>query len=162
MQVSDKSQQNKSAIVIDQITSKQKAQQLLRYFVAVISAPVIGVIAAIPFSYAIDILWELDADGRWPLTFPNIFFTVIQGLAIGFAAGWIAGRRGKLIAAFANFLPLELLIVTSIVLNHDLLAAETGERHLGSCGVTQREIRCHIADLQVGMRRGLCCGRLGR
>jgi hypothetical protein len=99
-------------------------RQALRYIAAVLLSPAIGSFVGIPFAFALDVIWGGDVTGgNWPLTVPNIVLVVIQALAMGFAAGWIAGRRGKLIATLADFFLLEALIVISLILNRDVLGA---------------------------------------
>jgi hypothetical protein len=97
-------------------------RQSLRYVAAVIFAPIIGELIGLPFAVAIDALWgDLVTGARWPFTIPNVILTVIKGLIVGFSAGWIAGRRGKLMAGVAVFLPLTIIVAISLAMNRDLL-----------------------------------------
>jgi hypothetical protein len=98
--------------------------QSFRYIAAVVFSPFIGEIVGFPFALALDILWGHEVTGgTWALTFPNVLLTIVKAIATGFSAGWIAGRRGKLVAVLANFFILVVLLVTAIVLNRDIIGA---------------------------------------
>lgn len=79
-----------------------------------------GEIAQVVFALLLDLVWEHDVTGgRWPLTLPNVLVTCLAGVVTGFTVGWVAGKRGKLLAALATFLPLLLFTTFFLVKNQD-------------------------------------------
>jgi hypothetical protein len=83
----------------------------------------VGNITAIPFGLVIDAAYGAEVTGgQWHLSVPNILYTAIMGLLTGLAAGIISGRKGWLIGALAQFFPLTVVIVGSIIRNQDLLS----------------------------------------
>lgn len=93
-------------------------RQALRYAAALILAPIVGTILGFPFSIIIDVIWGADVTGGvWALSVPNVIFYSIGAGITGFAAGWIAGRRGILVAAISNFMPVFALVALEIAFN---------------------------------------------
>lgn len=85
--------------------------------------PAFGIVAAIPFALVIDAAYGHEVTGgQWHLTLPNIIYSGIIGLLTGLAAGMIVGRKGWLIGALAQFVPLTLVIFVSIVRNRDVFS----------------------------------------
>jgi hypothetical protein len=97
-------------------------KQALRYLIAVVVSPFVGALFAIPYSIALDIIYGDNVTGGvWALTTPNVLVAIWSGLVTGWFAGWIAGRRGKLIGGVANFAILIFVIAASLAMNRDLI-----------------------------------------
>jgi hypothetical protein len=101
----------------------QQLLQGLRYVAALLLSPAIGSVLGVPFAFVIDVVWGHPVTGgRWPLTLPNVLLSVIEASFMGFSAGWIAGKRGKLIAGLADFTYFTLIVIAALVLNRDLFS----------------------------------------
>lgn len=97
-------------------------KQAVRYIAAIVLSPFIGAVFAIPYSIALDIIYGgTVTGGAWALTTPNVLVAIWAGLITGWFAGWIAGRRGKLIGGLANFAILIFVIAASLAMNRDLM-----------------------------------------
>lgn len=93
----------------------------VRAIVAVIAGLAIGQVAQLPLGLLVDVIWQHEVTGgRWQFSLPNIIWVCITAVIVGFCTGWIAGRRGKLLAAVAAFLPLVLLIAMQMIRNVDM------------------------------------------
>jgi len=93
---------------------------IFRFVAAIIVAPIVGELAAIPAAFFIDIVVGAEVTGgRWPLNVPNVVLVCFKGLVVGCVAGLIAKKRGMLVAALANFLPLQVFIVGTLIINLD-------------------------------------------
>jgi len=93
---------------------------IFRFVAAIIVAAIVGELGAIPAALFIDIVAGADVTGgRWPLNIPNVVLVCFKGLVVGCVAGLIAKKRGMLVAALANFLPLQVFIVGTLIINRD-------------------------------------------
>ena len=93
---------------------------IFRFVAAIIVAPIVGELAAIPAAFFIDMVVGAEVTGgRWPLNVPNVVLVCFKGLVVGCVAGLIAKKRGMLVAALANFLPLQVFIVGTLIINRD-------------------------------------------
>jgi lipopolysaccharide export LptBFGC system permease protein LptF len=98
--------------------------RVLRYPVAILIAVTTGVLFSLLFEIAVTMMLRgVVAPSKTLKLILSVVECVASGFYVGFLAGLIAGRRGKLIAAIADFLPLTLLILISLALNRDLLQA---------------------------------------
>jgi hypothetical protein len=96
--------------------------QFVRYTLAVVAGAITGEVLSIPIALLLDFVFGANATGgRWPLTTANVTLECVKGLATGYSASWIAGNRGKLIGALANFFLLFCIIVISLAINRDIL-----------------------------------------
>jgi hypothetical protein len=104
----------------------QQFLQGLKYLVALLLSPAIGSVLGIPFAFVIDVVWGHPVTGgRWPLTTPNVMLSIIQASFMGFSAGWIAGKRGKLIAGLADFTYFSLILIAALMINRDLFSQKS-------------------------------------
>jgi hypothetical protein len=98
------------------------AKQLTRYVLAIVIGAIVGETVGLPLAFALDIIFRGDiTGGRWALNTPNVILTLINGGAIGYTAGYIAQRRGKLMAALAVWMPMIVLIIVEVSMNRDIL-----------------------------------------
>jgi hypothetical protein len=98
------------------------AKQLTRYLLAIVIGAIVGEIVGLPLAFALDIIFGGDVTGgRWALNTPNVILTLIKGGAIGYSAGYIAQRRGKLMAALAVWMPMIVLMIVAVAMNRDIL-----------------------------------------
>ena len=93
----------------------------------IVLGPLVGNIAALPFGLVIDSAYGHRVTGAplshsWPLTLPNIVFYVIMALLTGIAAAIIAGRKGWLIGALTQFLPVGVLTIIALIINRDIFS----------------------------------------
>jgi len=96
----------------------------LRLFLAVIGGSLLGNAIGLALALGIDRSYGYTATGGdWPLSWPNILYTTSMSLLVGFFAGFIAQRRGKLVGAMAQFAPMVAIIAASLILNRDILGA---------------------------------------
>jgi len=92
-----------------------------RAILAVIAGALVGQLAQVPLALLLDLIYRGDVTaGRWPLNSANVILVSLVGLLTGLSAGWIAGKRGKLVAAVAQFLPLFAFVTFEMVRNVDL------------------------------------------
>jgi hypothetical protein len=95
----------------------------LRMPLAVVAGAVLGNLSAIVAAAGIDASYgEEVTGGQWSLTLPNVIYAAIIGFFTGFFAGFIGKKRGALLGAISQFLPLLLAISVALYLNRDILA----------------------------------------
>jgi hypothetical protein len=129
-------------------------RQTLRYALAVILGWIVSDVVGILLALVIDILLGDVTGGRWALNAPNVFLVLCEGLVMGYTAGAIAGRRGKLVGAITAFFPLILLTAISIAMNRDILG------HIAEDVDTEPALWVWIALLpaiiggQIGVKHG--------
>jgi hypothetical protein len=98
-----------------------KAQQFALYVAAVLIAPIVGELVAVPVAVFMDFIAGAEVTGgRWSLNIANVLLACIRGSIIGCVAGTIAKKRPKLISALATFALLELFIAMEIITNRDM------------------------------------------
>lgn len=103
--------------------ARPMAKRFIRYILAIAFGAIVGEVINFPLALAIDLMFGGDVTGgRWALSAPNVILTLLKGGAIGFTAGYIAQHRGKLMAALATFLPLELVLAAEIIQNRHILS----------------------------------------
>ena len=94
--------------------------QAVRYLGAVLLAPMMSFIGAVPIAVALDIIFGgFVIGGNAPLTLPNALLSIFTGALTGWFAGWIAGRYGKVVAAITNMAPL-IIIGVALSSRHEL------------------------------------------
>lgn len=99
------------------VTAKWVGKAIL----AVIAGVIIGQVVQVPLALLLDFIYRADVTGgRWPLNSANIVLTVMVGFITGFSTGLIAKRRGRLLAAIAQFSPMFFFLTISIIKNVDL------------------------------------------
>jgi hypothetical protein len=102
-----------------------KLKSLLRLILGVVGGALLGNALGVVLSLGIDSSYGYKATGGdWPLSWPNILYIITMSLLVGFFAGFITKRRGKLAGALAQFVPLMFVITLSLILNRDLLGAQ--------------------------------------
>jgi hypothetical protein len=90
---------------------------------AVVAGAVFGNLCAIVAAAGIDASYREEVTGgQWSLTLPNVIYAAIIGFLTGFFAGFIGKKRGALLGAISQFLPLLLAISVALYLNRDILA----------------------------------------
>lgn len=109
----------------------KKIPPLLRYVIAIIIGVLGGQFLAMPFVSALGSIWGQDViNSTTSLSFVNVSYMLLNGFVAGLFAGLIAGKRGKLVAGIAQFLPLILFIVFELIINRDISS------HLGQYGLS--------------------------
>ena len=99
-----------------------------RLIAAIVVAAIVGEIVALPIAVLIDIIAGAEVTGgRWSVNLGNTVLLSLKGWVVGTVAGAIAGRRGILVGALAVFLPLEVFIMTEVIMNRDM--SDYMERH---------------------------------
>ncbi|MGH7023278.1 MAG: hypothetical protein ACREEB_06760 [Caulobacteraceae bacterium] len=93
---------------------------------ALILAPVLGTIFSILCSVGVNAAVGRAVTGGVNLSAANVIVMLLTGFYTGFMAALFAGRRGLLVAAAANWLPLTVLLTISMILNRDLVTAPSG------------------------------------
>lgn len=94
---------------------------------ALILAPLLGTAFTTIAAVAVDaVIGKAVTGGVWSLSIPNIIVIILTGFYAGFLAALFAGRRGLLVAALANWLPLALLVAISLTVNRDLASTRAG------------------------------------
>ena len=117
--------------IIDKFKPQTIKKPSLRYPVAVIVAMIAGYLLPMPVFSAIDYLISggklITTNINVPLNWLVVLYMIAIGLITGFLAGFIAEKRGKLIAAIAQFTPLVLLVLLTIIMNVDFLSQASGQ-----------------------------------
>ena len=123
------------------ITSKSKTQGIkyppVRYTVAVIVGIVAGYLLPAPVFAIIDYLvsrGNLIQTSPYvgaPINWLVVLYMIAIGAVTGFLAGFIAEKRGKLMATIAQLSPLILVFVLSLIINRDLLSG-TGQANIST------------------------------
>jgi hypothetical protein len=94
---------------------------------ALVLAPILGTIFTMIAAVALDaVIGKTVTGGVWALSIPNVIVILLTGFYTGFMAALFAGRRGLLVAGLANWLPLILLVVLSLMLNRDAIRTRAG------------------------------------
>jgi len=102
-----------------------KLQSSLRLILGAVGGALLGNTIGLVLALGIDMSYGYQATGGdWPLSWPNILYTIGMSVLVGFFAGFIAKRRGKLVGALAQFVPLLFIITVSLILNRDILGAQ--------------------------------------
>jgi hypothetical protein len=95
----------------------------LRPPLAIVVGVVLGNFVAVFAAAGIDASYgAVVTGGQWSLTLPNIIYAAIIGFLTGFFAGFIGKKRGALLAAISQLVPLFLAISVALYLNRDILA----------------------------------------
>lgn len=107
-------------------------RRVVRFALAVIAGCILGNVIAIVAAFGIDASYGAQVTGgRWPFTWPNVLYAIIQGLFIGVFAGFIAQKRGKVVGAVAQVILLVFFIALSLALNRNIFGAMQGEPETG-------------------------------
>jgi hypothetical protein len=94
----------------------------LRIPLAIVAGAILGNLYAIVAAAGIDASYgEEVTGGQWGLTLPNVIYAAIIGFLTGFFAGFIGKKRGALLGAMSQFLPLLLAFSVALYLNRDIL-----------------------------------------
>jgi hypothetical protein len=93
-----------------------------RILVAIIAGAIFGNLVALFGAFGIDSSYgEEVTGGQWSCTIPNIIYAVVIGFLTGFFTGFIAKKRGGLLGALSQFLPLLAIVLFCLYINRDLL-----------------------------------------
>lgn len=96
-------------------------RQTGRAILAVVAGVIIGQISQVPLAYLLDFIYQSDVTaGRWAWNSANVILTCLVGGITGYSTGRIAKRRGKLLAAIAQFTPLCILVASELIKNVDM------------------------------------------
>ncbi|HLQ24804.1 MAG TPA: hypothetical protein VK138_02875 [Acidiferrobacterales bacterium] len=102
------------------MAKNETAKWIGKAIFAVIAGTIIGQVIQLPLAVLLDVIYRANVTGgRWSLNSANIILTVLVGFTTGFSTGWIAKRRGKLLAGIAEFLPTFMLLTISVIKNVD-------------------------------------------
>lgn len=94
----------------------------VRIPLGIVAGPILGNFCAVFAAAGIDASYgEQVTGGHWNLTLPNVIYAIVIGFFTGFIAGFIGKKRGGLLGALSQFLPLLFIVLLSLYLNRDLL-----------------------------------------
>ena len=87
----------------------------LRPPLAILAGIVLGNFCALAAAIGIDASYgEEVTGGKWSFTLPNVIYAAIIGFLTGFFAGFIGKKRGGLLGALTQFLPLFFVVFVSV------------------------------------------------
>jgi hypothetical protein len=93
-------------------------RKFVRYIVAIGIAIIVGQIAQVSAAVFIDVIRGHEVTpGRWTFYAANAIVILIQGAAVGSAAGAIAKKHGMLISGIAILLPLVIFGLLELIGN---------------------------------------------